>query len=109
MKKERSCSFSMRIPLDLLEKLENSVKQGKFPSVSEALRSYASVGIHVESYKTLIKEPAFLKSIDDLKQTEGVFQWLETLTDEQADAIATAINMEKEKRNENQAMYDKIS
>ena len=96
----RSCSFSLRINWELLERLETSVKEGKFPSVSEAIRSYVVVGMHVESYKTMIKDPAFLKSIEELKQTEGVFQWLETLSDQQADAIATALKMEKEKRYE---------
>jgi len=60
--------------------------------------------MHVESYKTMIKDPAFLKSIEELKQTEGVFQWLETLSDQQADAIATALKMEKEKRYETKTL-----
>ncbi len=95
---KRSFNFSFRLPLELFDKLENLVKIGKFPSVSEAIRSYIIVGMHVESYKTMIKDPEFLKSIDEIKQTEGVFQWIETLTNEQADAIATALKMEKEKR-----------
>jgi len=95
---KRSCNFSIRMSLDFLDKLENSVKSGKFASVSEALRSYSEVGMYVESYKTVIKDPEFLKSIEELKRTEGVFHWLETLTDEQADAITTALKMEKEKR-----------
>ncbi len=94
----RSCSFSLRIPLDLLERLENTVKNNKFPSVSEAIRSYIAVGMHVESYKTMIKDPEFLKSIEELKQTEGIFTWIETLEDQQVDAIATALKMEKEQR-----------
>ncbi len=100
----RSCSFSLRLPLDLLDKLENSVKDGKFLNVSEAIRSYIQVGIHVESYKTMIKDPEFLKSIEELKQTEGIFQWIETLNDQQMDAIATAFKMEKEKRYENKTL-----
>lgn len=87
--------------MDLLDSLERHVKEGKFSSVSEAIRSYIELGMHVESYKTIIKDPQFLKSIKELKQTEGVFHWTETLTDEQVDAIATALKMEKEKRYEN--------
>ena len=97
----KSCSISLRLPLDLLEKLENAVKENKFSSVSEAIRSYTIVGMHVESYKTMIKDPKFLKSIEDLKQTEGIFQWIETLTDTEADAITIALKMDKEKRYEN--------
>jgi len=106
---KRSCSFSLRIPLELLEKIDNVVKQGKFPSVAEAIRSYVLVGMHVESYKTMIKDPKFLKSIEDLKRTEGIFQWIETLTEEQADAIAMGIKMEKEKRYENRTVYGKFA
>ena len=97
----RSCSFSLRLSLELLDKLDNTVKEGKFSSISEAIRSYVELGMHVESYKTMIKDPKFLKSIEQLKQNEGVFHWVETLTDEQVDAIATALKMEKENRYEN--------
>jgi len=98
---QHSCCISLRLPLEFLEKLESSVKQGKFPYVSEAIRSYAGVGMLVESYKTMIKDPDFLKSIDDLKKTDGIFQWVETLTDVEADAIKTAIEIEKERRTRN--------
>jgi len=97
----RSSSISLRIPNNLLDRLENAVKDGKFSSVSMAIRTYTEVGMHVESYKTMIKVPEFLKSIKELQQTEGIFQWMETLTEEQTDAVATALKMEKEKRYDN--------
>jgi len=105
----RSCSFSLRIPLDLLDRLENFVKEGRCSSVSESIRYFVTLGMHVESYKIMIKDPEFLKSIEQLKQTEGVFQWIETLTDEQSDAISMALKMNKEKRYENRAIYGKFS
>jgi len=98
---KRSLLFSFRIPIDMLDKLENKVKENKFENISEAIRSYIEVGIHVESYKSMIKDPAFLKSIDELKKTEGLFQWIETLKDNEVDAIADALKFEKEKRYEN--------
>jgi len=97
----RSCSFSLRISYNLLDRLERAVKDGKFASIAEAIRTYTEVGMHVETYKTLIKDPEFLKSIEELKMTEGIFKWTETLTEQQADAVATALKMEKEKRYEN--------
>lgn len=97
---KRTSLFSLRLSLDLLDKLENTVKEGKFPNVSEAIRSYVELGMYVESYKTMIKDPEFLKTIEELKQTEGVFDWVETLNDIQMDGITTAIKMEKEKRYE---------
>ena len=98
---KRSCHFGLRMPMDLMDKLENKVKEKKFESVSEGIRSYVEVGMHVESYKTMIKDPAFLKSIEELKQTEGLFEWIETLKDIEVDAIASALKLEREKRCEN--------
>ena len=97
---KRTSLLSLRISLDLLDKLENTVKEGKLSNISEAIRYYVELGMYVESYKSMIKDPEFLKTIEELKQTEGVFNWLETLNDTQMDAIATAIKMEKEKRYE---------
>jgi len=91
----------LRLPLDFFDKLENAKKIGKFPSVAEALRSYAKVGMRVESFKKTIKDPEFLKSIEELKQTEGVFEWIETLSDSEEDAILQGLEMDKEKRFQN--------
>ena len=55
----RSCSFSIRFPLELLDSLERNVKEGKFSSVSEAIRSYIELEMHIDSYKTIIKDPKF--------------------------------------------------
>jgi len=95
---KRSCHFGLRIPIDLMDKLENKVKEKKFKSLSDGIRSYIEVGMHVESYKTMIKDPAFLKSIEELKKTEGLFEWIETLKDNEVDAIASALKLEKDKR-----------
>ena len=96
----RSCMFSLFMPIDLIEKLEKSVKEKKFPSKAEALRSYASIGIWVETLKASIKDPEFLKTIKELMKTDGIFHWTETLNDQQLDAIASALKMEKEQRYE---------
>jgi len=90
--------FSLRLSLELLDKLENAVHEQKFDSVSKAIRYYIELGIRVESFKTSIKDPEFLKSIGELKQTDGIFEWIETLSPEQIDAIAYALQMEKDKR-----------
>jgi len=96
----RSCAFSLRIPLDLMDKLVNAIKEEKFDSISEAMRSYIELGMHIQSYQPKIKDPEFLKSIEELKKTDGVIRWINTLTDVQIDAIATALQMEKNNRYE---------
>jgi len=93
--------MSIRIPVPLLEKLIRSVEEEKFSSISMAFRSYAELGIHVESFRTSIKDPEFLKSIDELKQGNKIFEWVETLTDQQTDAMVHALKMEQEKRGSN--------
>jgi len=97
---KRTSLFSLRMSLELLDKLEGIIKEGKLSNISEAIRYYVELGMYVESYKTMIKDPEFLKTIEELKQKESVFDWLETLNDSQMDAIATAIKMGKEKRYE---------
>ena len=101
---KRSSLFALRMPNDMLDKLEHKIKENKFENISEAIRSYIEVGMYIESCKTMIKDPAFLKSIEELKQTEGLFQWIETLKDNEVDAIADALKFEKEKIYENKTL-----
>lgn len=67
---KRSCNFHFILPIELLEKLETKVKEKKFVSIVKAIRSYIKIGMHVESYKTIIKDPEFLKSIEELKTNQ---------------------------------------
>jgi len=98
---KHSFTIGLRISEDLLGELEKAVyNEKKFNNISEAIRGYVKLGLKVESLKTVIKDPEFLKSIEFLKQTDGIFGWLETLNDQQTDAMAYAIQMEKERRYE---------
>ena len=96
----RSCAFSLRVPIELMDKLVDSVKEGKYDDVSKAMRSYIEIGMQVESFEPKINDPEFLKKIEELKETDGVFHWVDSLNDQQVDAIATALKMQKEKRYE---------
>jgi len=94
----RSCAFSLRVPLELMDKLVDAVKEDKHADISKAMRSYIEIGMLVESYKPKIKDPEFLKTIEELKQNDSIFDWTKSLTDAQLDAIVTALGIEKEKR-----------
>ena len=94
----RSCMFSLRLPVAFLENLEKSVKEEKFESVSQGMRYYIELGMLAESFKPSVKDPEFVKSIKELKQNDGLFDWIETLTFEQADAIASALEMTRANR-----------
>ena len=97
---KRSFIISLRLDNELLEKLEKTTQlpEKKFSSVSEAIRNYTELGMLAESYQHEIKNPEFIKSIDELKQGDKVFEWLQTLGDAQLDAIFMASKMEKEGR-----------
>ena len=90
--------FSLRIDFDLFDKLESKVKEGKFKNVSEAIRKNMELGLFVDNLKPNIKDPVFLKSMEDIRRNDSIFDWLGALTDEQINAIYTAAAMEKEKR-----------
>ena len=97
---KRSSVISLRIENELLDKLEKTTQlpEKKFNSVSEAIRNYTELGMLTESYQHEIKNPEFIKSVEELKQGDKVFEWLQTLNDTQLDAIFMASKMEKEGR-----------
>ena len=99
----RSVVFNLRFPADLLDQIEKITEDqdNKFKSISEAIRYYIKIGILIESYKLLIKDPAFLESIEQLKQGDRIFHWSETLEDQHLDALMTALKMEKDRRYSN--------
>ena len=94
----RSASFSIRVSLNILDELEKTVVVGKFSSIAEAMRFYIQLGMKIESYESIIKDPAFLEKIEDLKQGDKIFHWTETLTDTQLDSVSYALKMEKDRR-----------
>lgn len=88
---------SIKWPLDLYHLLNAKVEAKTFPNFSEAVRAYAQLGLRVESFKYEIKNPEFLKSIDELKMNDSIFEWLETLSQTQKEAISFAIQIDREK------------
>jgi len=95
---KRHTLFSIRMPFDLIDKLEAKVKENKFKSISDAVRQYVQVGIHVESIKSKIKDPDFIKSVEHLKQEDNLIHWAKNLKDNEIDAISLTIQTEKENR-----------
>lgn len=90
--------IGLRVPLDLLQQIDKKVTERKFTNRTDAVLSYIQMGIHVESFKASIKDPEFLKHIDELKQGNQLFEWAETLKDNERDAIASALQFVKESK-----------
>ena len=100
----RSCNIGVRIPLDLIEKIDKSVQEGKFPNTSEAIRSYVILGMRIESFKSSIKNLEFLKHIDELKKGNQLIEWVSTLKENELEAIQMAVQMERDGRYKQQKL-----
>lgn len=95
---KRSTIVNFRIENWLLDELENDVKEHKFKSVSEAIREYVQLGRLADKYKNKISNADFLKTVDELKKNDSLFEWAASLKDNELDALTYAIKMEKEGR-----------
>jgi len=89
---------TIRTPQDLWNMLSEKVDDKTFPNISDAYRSYALLGLKIESYKAQIKDPEFLKSIEEMRQNNSIFEWLATLSESQKEGISFALQMDKESR-----------
>lgn len=89
---------SIRIPFELFEELKVKMNEKKISSISEGIRSYFQLGLWVERIKTEVRDPDFVKKIDDLKKGNALFEWTQTLTEEQARAIRDAITLDLDSR-----------
>jgi len=87
---KRSSVISLRIDNDLLDKIEAKAKE-KDISESKALRDYVVLGLLTETFKHELNNPAFLKSIEELKQGNSLIEWSQTLTQSQRSAIKFAL------------------
>lgn len=93
---KKTTSITFRVEENLIDKLNSSITKNNFGTVSDALKHYIELGMLAESFKTEVQNPDFLKSIDELKQSDGLFQWVETLTENQKDALSYALKQARE-------------
>ena len=89
---------SIRIPFGMFDELRTKMKEKNIDSISEGIRSYCQLGLWVERIKHQVNDPDFLKKIDQLKEGNKLFEWVETLSEEQARAIRDAISLDLDSR-----------
>lgn len=89
---------SIRLPFEMYQELDIKMKEKNFESIAEAMRSYCQLGLWVDRIKHEVDNPEFLKKIDDLKQGNALFEWTQTLSENQARAIRDAISFELDQR-----------
>jgi len=87
---------SVRIPFDSWKELNEKKEEKLFKSIAEGVLTYFLLGMKIEKFKQQIKDPEFLKSINELKHNDKIFEWLETLTESQKEGISFAIQIDRE-------------
>jgi len=94
------------IDLDAVEELVKTPLNPKaiFKSTSEAIRECAKVGVKVHTYQEMMKDPQkaneFRQKMSDFVKNEEVFDWVDTLDNNQIDGFLMALQMKKDKRYE---------
>lgn len=104
---KRTTNISLRIPLDEIDDIEKQVKSainpdGKFNSVSEAIRECAKLGHQILEYQEMMKDPEkkneFVEKIQELIDNQNFEELAQTFTTEQLDGFSMFLRLEKDKR-----------
>ena len=102
MKLKRPILFSVRLPEQLVQEIENIMKNYGATNVSEFVRQACQLTIQIESYKSIMTDPRkreeFFAKLNHMLKSEKIFDWVATLEDSQMNGIKMAIDMEKENR-----------
>jgi Arc/MetJ-type ribon-helix-helix transcriptional regulator len=97
---KKTTIVNIRFDDDLITKLNQLVSDATFENVSSAVRELIHIGLLTLNYKQQIKDPEFVKSVDELKQNDNLFNWIETLNQNQQDALFYTLKMTRENRYE---------
>lgn len=97
---KKSTIVQIRMDDLLITQLNKLVEDQTFSDVSKAVRELIQVGLLTLNYKQQIKDPDFVESVDKLQQNDNLFNWIETLTQSQQDALFYLLKMNKDNRYE---------
>lgn len=97
---KKSTIVQIRMDDLLITQLNKLVEDNTFSDVSKAIRELIQVGLLTLNYKQQIKDPDFVESVDKLQQNDNLFNWIETLTQSQQDALFYLLKMNKDNRYE---------
>lgn len=106
---KRTTLVSTRWDLIDLDAIEVLVKtplnpNATFKSTSEAIRECAKAGVKIHNYKEMMKDPEkadeFRQKMAEFMKNEEVFEWVDTLDNNQIDGFLMALQMKKDKRYE---------
>ncbi|MCY4490000.1 MAG: hypothetical protein OXC46_00880 [Thaumarchaeota archaeon] len=95
-------NVTIRLPMDVMEKISNDVTTGQHKNKSTAALEYIKVGIRISEYQELLKDPSkskeFQKKMHDIVQNEKLEGWIESLSSQQLEGLLGLMQIEKEKR-----------
>ena len=101
-------TLSIRVPMQIAEKIEDDINTGMFSNKSSAVNSYLKVGIRISEYQIMLKDPEkakeFQKKMHDIVQNENLEGWLESLSVQQLEGFLGLLQIEKEKRFEQRSL-----
>lgn len=104
---KRTAAVGLRIPLNELDDIEKHVKSpmnpdGKYHSVSEAIRECTKLGSQILSYQEMMKDPEkkneFVQKMQELLKNQDFEKMSQTLTVQQIDGFQVYLQIEKDKR-----------
>lgn len=82
----------------MVEKLDKLVLKKEFKDRSDGIRQLVTVGTFVLENKPKIKDPEFIRSMEELRKNDSIIDWTRSLTDSELYAIYQAIELERETR-----------
>lgn len=98
---KRNSIVNIRIHNDLLDEIDGVIPS-KFPDVSSVIRECTKIGLKLIRYQDMMKHPKqaeeFRCKMQDVMKNEEVFDFVKTLTPDQMDGFAMALQMEKDNR-----------
>ncbi len=101
-KKQLAFIIAVRLPIDIAEQIGEKVDDGKFKSMSEAVRTYTQAGMRFEKLQKIMNDPEkkaeFEKNIRQAFEEQFHDESLETLDYDQLDAIYAKIGLLKDKK-----------
>ena len=108
----RKVSVTMRIELDLRDRIEALVKAGEWPSVSSGCTVLTELGMIVTDHKDKIKEGSGGKLVQTLKkacETGEVLEWAESVPEEKIRNVIEALKLAAEARARHYQLTPRVS
>lgn len=82
----------------VLRQFEEKMREKGMSSLSETIRMYSELGLFIDNIKHEVKNPEFLRQLEEIMNENKIFEWTSSMTDDQLNAIKMAVELEREQR-----------